>query len=238
MTTNDMPEQIAWHEVTSTVTRYDRANDEYEWAETSDPRVLALMERQWDAQVSEVFDGDAIPPIFYRDYRHGLHWVAGYDGADEVSAAWERAYNHGAPPRRGWGPTSEDFADRFLRVFYGTYTRHVTGGYDRNGEWLIIDSPAFREHVGGDQTIEEDDLDGMEEELQHVLDSEVWGVGYAVKKERTTTESEVDLLDDTWDLELECWGYVGEKYARTEAFAYAMEAIDNLEPLMPGTEVN
>jgi hypothetical protein len=190
---------------------------EYEFAPTDDPRVLAVIERDNDAQISELFDGDAINPIIYVEHRHGLRfgWVAGYDGGE--AAAMQKAYDEW-----GWGNAT---ARRYLWIFHGIAAENADGGYDRDGKWIVAWSTAYQEHVGNQPyaTYEEarQDCENLAKEVSYALDGYVYGVGYATNEaRRLADDEEIDLLDGEWEISIECWGYVGEEYARKSALEF------------------
>lgn len=202
-------------------------NQPYQYAPTSDPRVLALIKRDDTTSISELFDGDAINPIYYRDWReNGLSHVGGWDDED-VASAWSHAYTY------RWSRDSSEFADRFVRIFYGATVAHVAGGYDRDGEYLVFDTPDYREHVGGGGEFAQEAVDEMAKEIVRALDGEVFGVGYALNEERTDFDEDIDLDDSAWSLNLECWGFVGERNARVEALDYTSPNLSEIgEPRM------
>lgn len=196
--------------------------NEYQYATTSDPRVLAVIERDNEAQISQLYDGDAINPVIYVETRHGLRfeWVAGYDGGE--AALMQRAYDEW-----GWGT---DTARRYLWIFHGIAAENADGGYDRDGNWIVACSNAYLEHIGNEPyaTYEEarQDCEVLAQELAQALDGYVYGVGYATFPERVTDEEEIEFSD--WEVEIACWGFVGETYARSEAAGFEYE-----EPRLP-----
>jgi hypothetical protein len=188
---------------------------DYEFAETSDPRVLAVIERDDDNEIARLYDGDAINPIIYVEHRHGLsfEWVAGYDGGE--ASLMQRAYE-----QWGWNGT----ARRYLWIFHGIAADNASGGYDRDGNWIVATSRAFREHVGVTEepaTYDEalEDVQSIKEDLSRALDGYVYGVGYATNEKRLMHDDEdIDLSD--WDVDIQCWGFVGEDYAKQTAAAF------------------
>jgi hypothetical protein len=193
-----------------------KTNDDWEWADdykvgfatTDDPRVLAVIQRDDYAQISELYDGDAINPILYRE-RGRAHWVAGYDdgSAETINWAFEQ-----------W---DDDTAERYLWIFHGIVfsARRAPGDYD--GEYLVVCSRKYLEHIGNVPALAradaEEDLIAISTDLQYALDGHVYGIGYAVFAERVTDEEDVDI--DLFDIEMQCWGFVGEEYAKSEAAA-------------------
>lgn len=232
-----MTEQ-SWVEVEDPTPRWNTPHDEYEYAETDDPRVIAVIQREWDRTVEDSFDGDAINPVYSRSWRDGsLDHRGGWDD-DVVASAWANAYEMSP-----WNHDASGFADRFVRIFHDALVRHVDGshGNDRDGEWVIFDTPAFRRHLDpeGDypkeHIIDPSWLDSVESELIKVLEGDVWGVGFAINPNRRLPDVEVgDILSDGWEISIECWGHIGEDYARSEALSYAEhEATHRLLPMLP-----
>lgn len=191
---------------------------EYEFAQTNDPRVLAVVQRDPYAEIGQLYDGDAINPIIYVEHRHELDfsWVAGYDGGE--AELMQRAYN-----AWGWNGT----ARRWLWIFHGIAADNASGGYDRDGNWIVVTSRAYREHVGitdepatYDEALE--DVRAIQQDLEWALDGYVYGVGYATLEERRLhDDEEIDLSE--WDIEMSCWGFVGREYAHAEAASFGYE---------------
>jgi hypothetical protein len=187
---------------------------DYEFAETSDPRVLAVIERDQYAQISELYDGDAINPVIYVDHVHGLSfdWVAGYDGGE--AELMQRAYD-----QWGWNGT----ARRYLWIFHGIAAENAHGGYDRSGNWIVATSRVYREHIGNEEpeNYEEarQDCEAIAKDVSDALDGYVYGVGWATNEARLLHDDEdIDLTD--WDVNIECWGHVGEEYAKSTAAGF------------------
>lgn len=199
----------------------------YEFTPTEDPRILAVIERDEDAQISQLYDGDAINPIIYVEHRHGLdfRWVAGYDGGE--AALMQRAYQEW-----GWDST----ARRWLWIFHGIAAENASGGYDRDGNWIVATSRAYREHVGiptepGSYAKALEDVEPIRKDLSDALDGYVYGVGWALNERRLADDGEpIDLHDGEWTIEIECWGFVGEDYARmtAEGFDYGRPDLPTL----------
>lgn len=199
------------------------------YAETDDPRVLAIIERDdADLSLADLFDGDAINPIYTREYgRSDLVFAGGYDD-DTVAKAWTRAYQH-----LGY---DDNAADRFVRIFHGATVAHTSGGYRPDFEVIVFDTPDYREHIGDTpDNVSQDAADDTADEVRRALDGGVYGIGYAVSATRTTTETPIDLddPDQAWELTIECWGLIGDEYAASEAIAFAYgDPRDELTPLL------
>jgi hypothetical protein len=185
---------------------------EYKFAQTSDPRVLAVLQYDPHAQISELYDGDAINPIIYVDHAHGLSfsWVAGYDDgtAEKMQAAYDRW---------GWGDAT---ARRYLWIFHGIAAENANGGYDRSGNWIVATSREYLEHIGNEPVATYDeareDCLSIAKDLEDALDGYVYGIGHATLEERRLHDDEEINLSE-WSIEIQSWGYVGEEYAKREA---------------------
>lgn len=203
------------HIITSTAWREQTIGSaDYLFAETSDPRVLAVIERDDDARISELYDGDAINPIIYVEHRHGLSfdWVAGYDGGE--AALMQRAYEEW-----GWNGT----ARRWLWIFHGIAAENANGGYDRSGNWIVATSRAYREHIEAEPHASYDeareDCKAIAQDVEWALDGYVYGVGWATNEARRMHTDEEIALED-WEINIECWGHVGEDYAKETAAGF------------------
>jgi hypothetical protein len=193
---------------------YSRGDDYFWFAETSDPRVVAVIQRDNDAQISELYDGDAINPVIYVEHRWGrkFSWVAGYKG-DEAEVI-QRANEQFDWP----------IARRYLWIFHGIAAEDASGGYDNDGSWIVVSSPGYHQHIGGTQpaTYAEarEDCKPIAKDLCDALDGDVYGIGFATNEGRLLHDDEpIDLSH--WDIQIESWGYVGEAYAQREAAAFS-----------------
>jgi hypothetical protein len=201
---------------------------EYEWAPTSDPRVLAVIQRDPYSQISELYDGDAINPILYTERRGwDVYWenIAGYDddSASIITRADERL---GSKAR-----------DRYLWIFHGIVTVEAHGGYDRSGSYIVVCSNAYLEHIGNEPYVTREealaDAKALAKDLEDALDGYVYGIGYATNEERRLYDDgeEIDLTDGSWEIEMQCWGFVGEEYAKQSAAAFESDYPDLPEML-------
>jgi hypothetical protein len=188
----------------------------YQWAETEDPRVLAVIEYDDDARIDDLYDGDAINPVIYVEHHYGLkfRWVAGYDGGE--AELMQKAYD-----QWGWDGT----ARRYLWIFHGIAADNANGGYDRDGNWIVATSTAYRKHVGNEEPASYaealEDVAAIVTDLSDALDGYVFGAGYATNEARRLPDDEpIDLTDGSWEIEIQCWGFVGEKYARETALNF------------------
>lgn len=205
-----------WHEANGYTLAY---------AETADPRVLAVI--QLDQEPSAPY-GDALAPAYCLEHRYD--WTterAGdvyHDGqSDRAAAAYAEALEHFYGRR-----DREAIAARYLHIFHGITALHLLQDGSGAGV-LIFDTPNYREHVGG--IAGDDPLKGEREEWRAYLDGDVYGIGYAVNEARTTAETPVGDVWDDFDVQIECWGFYGRDYAEESAAAFEMGAPD-LAPLI------
>lgn len=195
------------------------------FARTSDPRVLAVVEREEEYGGGHI-DGDAYAPAFYWDRNHGgIESTAGSTFMDDESRhiaeriveARDRYYSLRMP----WATV-----ERFARVFHGTTMAQVSSTIDRDAQVVILNTPTWREHVGWtdeyaatqpeDIRLTEKMIEGDVKEWQGALDGEVFGIGWATLEERRLEDGEpIDL--DEWDVNIEVWGHIGEDYAQESA---------------------
>lgn len=195
---------------------YDRA-----YAKTDDPRLLAVIERDPDPLAP---DGDGFAPAYrFDDMSH----MSGTFEDDDVAEAYVRAVQE-------WGQ-DDARVPRYLRAFYGVLGYEIVrSSIYWSYKVIIFDTVAHREHVGAPMTLpSEDYLVGDVDTWQAYLDDEVYGIGWAVNPSRVMDNGEpIDLDDDTWEVELECWGYYGRDWAQEAALQF--EAGEPyLEPLLP-----
>lgn len=210
-------------------TWHDTADYSREYAETSDPRVVVVIEREQN-ELTRVIDGDAYAPAYWLNYRGGysLDRAASSFEDDEKADALAAALNT-------WGRNSET-AERYMRIFHGVEFRSVE--VYRGDELILLDTPAHREAcAGGDDETRailarwttDEWLAGDLDTWRAIRDGEVYGVGYAVNLGRVLDDGEpVDLDDGAWEVTLECWGAVGTEYARSEALEMSYG-----EPVLP-----
>lgn len=223
-------------ELTTNVNDWEWVGDAYDkaFATTSDPRVVVLIERE--RYYDDPIDGDAYAPAFHFDAGHAAVAAstfmddASVDIADRYLAA--RAYFVNRHYRKGGRQMDYNTAsERYLRIFHDTTVIDITSSIDRNAGVTLLNTPTWRAHVGldtlqaGEKAIADD-----AEEWQHALDGDVFGIGYAVNADRLTDDEEIDLLDGSWEEAIDCWGLLGEDYAKSEAAVFAYGA-PNLQPL-------
>ena len=204
MSTTTETRALIWHDA-----------DDYraEYAETPDPRVLAIIRRDEEPTAP---DGDALAPAYFLDGSTATRAGDVFHDADSDRAA--EAYVNALDvfwDRRN----REEIAARYLRIVHGVTALHdLAGGYQNAHRVLIFDTPSYREHVGG--IAGADPLSGECDEWQAFLDGEVYGIGYAVNEGRVTAEEPVDFENGEWLEEIECWGFYGAEYARESAAGF------------------
>ncbi len=192
---------------------------------TSDPRVLAVIERDTDAIAP---DGDAYAPAAFFEYRSGWTHYAPFNGAtyqdDDALDALARAMNE-------YG-VNDERVERYMRIFHGVEFQVVSSTVHRGYDVYILDTPAHREAMGTPDTYPTADyLAGDIETWQAYLDGDVYGIGYAVNEARVLDDGEpIDL--DEWDVTIECWGFYGDDYAMSEAVDFPYGGPE-LDPLIP-----
>lgn len=137
-------------------------NDDWEWvgneckvayATTSDPRVLAVIERD-DEYGGGHIDGDAYAPAFY--FERGGKSAAGSTftdaASDEIAEAYATAryyYVNRKYIRPKAPPISvEAMTERYMRCFWGTSVATVRSSIDQGTEVAIFNTPTWRAHVG------------------------------------------------------------------------------------------
>lgn len=191
-------------------------NDDYSraFAATDDPRLLAVIERLNDPEPP---DGDAFAPAAFVAYRHGWDF-------DPVKTTFTdpEAFRACELARNFYG-SGDPRIERYLRAFHGIREiRTISSSTYQGGDVLVIlDTPAFRKHVGTPDDYEGSIIDGDVEAWQAYLDGDVYGVGYAVNESRVIDDGEPVALDDgSWDVDIQSWGFYGEKYAKETALRF------------------
>lgn len=206
-------------------------NDDYSTGiiATDDPRVFGVLKRDDDASAP---DGDAYAPAYFLDGSHD--WRYEQAGStftdDETIARIIEARN------RRVGGNYEGLV-RYARIFLGTTFELVSSHVHRDYQVLVLNTPAWREHVGLDHLPYAEQLDCRpdSETWQAYLDGDVWGVGVYVDNARTDHDAPLPDHQDAYqgaldnDDEWMVWGYYGETYAAEEAYSIA----SNHQPAQP-----
>lgn len=204
------------------------SNEDYTtyYAQTDDPRVLAIIERDDEATFEQCLDGDAILPTFMIDRDTASH-VGGYDEDTELAAriiAARDRFRYAAGYRYDGLRIDhivkgDEMLERWAWVFYGTTVNRGHYGYNNAYDVLVLNTPGFRKHIGNEELTRDEAqqwVDSMRSEIANIADGDVYGIGWATFEERVLEDDEPINLDD-WNIETQCWGFVGEEYAKESA---------------------
>jgi hypothetical protein len=210
----------------------DVGNDyKIQYATTSDPRIVAVIERDEEYGGGHI-DGDAYAPAFYWDRVWGqIDGEAGSTFVGDARRILERiidARAHFQHKNMPWATV-----ERYARVYHGTTMVQVSSSIDRDAQVVILNTPEWREHIGftGD-AFDPEVLKGNEADWTAALDGDVYGIGYAVYEARVTDEEDIDLEDGNWDIQILCGGELGEDYAKRTASDFTVGTPSNLHPLL------
>ena len=196
------------------------------YAQTDDPRVLAVIVRDDDATFERCLDGDAILPTFMIDRDTPSH-VGGYDEDTELAQRiveardrfqYAAGYRYNGLRIEHIAKADEALA-RWAWIFHGTTLNRGHYGYNYAYDILVLNTPGFREHIGNEELTRDEAqkwVDSMTSEIANIADGDVYGIGWATFEERVLEDGEPIDLDD-WNIEAQCWGYVGEEYAKESA---------------------
>lgn len=210
------------------VFQWDDSDYYRQYAETADPRLVLVIERDDDS--CNAPDGDSYAPTYWYDNRGNLHAAGSTFDGDEVAEAFQQAKNFfGGSAGYGWS----DPVARYLRIFHGAEYVEVSSHVHRDYSVVIFDTPEFRDHCGIPASMTSKDvLAGDVDAWQAYLDGEVYGVGYAVNVDRVSHDLPVDL--DDFDVRIECWGFYGTEYAQEQAPEHTPNDIPELrQPFLP-----
>ena len=182
-------------------------SDDYSmaWSATGDPRIAAVIQRDDNAPAPDF----GAPALLAYGYGSRAQFTDACESDNGASLGWINAYRH----------AGEDFADRFVSVFYDATAHHLSSSIDQYAWAIVFDSPEWRAdyEIELDAELSRDDIVG---DMQAWLDSEIYGVGYAVSAARVTEESEFDFESPDTELTIECWGFYGEEYAMHSALNF------------------
>jgi hypothetical protein len=148
------------------------------FARTSDPRVLAVIERE-DEYGGGHIDGDCYAPAFYWDRRNGgIESTAGSTFMDDES---KHIMDRLVEARDRFYSLRKPFAvvERYLHIFHGTTMAQVSSTIDRDAQVVILNTPTWRATVG----IEDEAINRFEV-------NSVTSPGQNVVKEIVTASSE------------------------------------------------
>lgn len=200
------------------------------YAPTNDPRVVAFIRHDDDATFERCLDGDAINPTFLVDGDSVQH-IGGYDTDKELAQRVVEArdrFRYAAGYRYSGLSIahimkSEVMLARWAWIFHGTVVSRGDYGYQSAYDVLVLDTPAYREHVGITETTREkatERVNATAREVSEIADGNVYGIGYLVNEARVLADEPIDVEDGDWIETVECWGYVGEDYAKSEAASF------------------
>lgn len=222
-----------------------KTNDDWQWvgdefrhafATTDDPRVIAVIKRD-DEWGGGHIDGDAYAPAFYWDRYWGqIDGEAGstyqHDEAREILERIADARSIFQSRRMPWATV-----ERYAWIFYGTTMHQVSSSIDQSTQVVILNTPAWREYVGLDESRAREDgiMDGDIQSWTAALDGEAYGIGYAVLEGHVLDDGEEPEFSD-YALTIECWGFLGEDYAKQSAGAFEAGAPNLPEMLEMGVE--
>lgn len=219
-------------------------NEDYTvyYAQTDDPRVLAVIVKDDAVSFSQCLDGDAILPTFMIDRDTASH-VGGYDEdtdlAQRIIEARDRfqyaaGYRYDGLRIEHIAKADEMLA-RWAWVFHGTTLNRGHYGYNYAYDILVLNTPGFREHIGHEEPQTRDEaqkwVDSMTSEIANIADGDVYGIGWATFEERVLDDGEPIDLDD-WNIETQCWGFVGAEYAKESAASWEAGAPE-LHTMLP-----
>ena len=211
------------------------------YAETTDPRVLAVIERDNDASFSQCLDGDAIFPTYMVESGRVRH-IGGFDGdldfANRVVEASDR-FQYAAGYRYDGLriehiAKADEMLTRWAWIFHSTTAHRGNYGYQHAYDVLVLNTPEYRAHVGAEEQSREkaqEFVTSMSDQIKHIADGDVYGIGWATFEERVLDDGEPIDLDD-WNIDIQCWGFVGDTYAQESAASWEAGAPE-LHPMLP-----
>lgn len=204
-------------------------SDDYRhaWSETDDPRVFAVITQDDDLSATDLLDMCELDPVIL-GYEYGsrasLTIVNHWHGAGNACAELYILAEHFVRAREHFG--DGDRLDRWVRLYLNRVPVFVSSSVDRYSWAVVLPTPedaAKRTRDSEDATVEA---------VQAVLDDEVFGAGAAVLPDRVAPR-EVEAAEVIDAAEMECWGYVGEDYAKDEALGFASWVAARLPEFLP-----
>lgn len=222
------------------------ADDEYEvaFATTSDPRVLAVIKREDEWGGDHIQDEGAAPAFYFDPEPTPAGTTFMDDASQSIAQRYLEArvfvvnarYGPGSQRLRAVWRDADEFVRRYLRIFHGTVFDRVRSTIDQGTEAVIFSTPTWREHIGGvaGDELRVDALGGDVEEWEAALSGNVFGVGWATNVGRVMDDGETpNPTEDPWTMSIECWGFLGEEYAKREALEFwKLGEPPHLEPLL------
>lgn len=208
-------------------------NDDWTWADseqdvayatTSDPRVLAVIERQAEWGGGHI-DGDSYAPAWYYDTWRSEITEAGTPFRDDDSTRIMQRLLEARGEFRHRRLHS-DVMERWLRIFHDTVFEQVKSTIDSDTQVIILSTPTWREHVGGvaGDPLRKDALGGDVESWEAALSGNVFGIGYALNEGRVIDDGPIEF--DAWTMNIGVYGFLGEEYAKRAAADFEYETPD------------
>lgn len=103
----------------------------------------------------------------------------------------------------------------------GVITETVQAGTELEAQAIHLAQHPLEEGRRVTRVERETALTGEVETWQGYLNGDVFGIGWAVNEGRVLDDGhEIDLEDTNWDIEIQCWGFIGETYAQQSAAAF------------------
>ena len=201
-------------------------NYQHAWSETDDPRVFAVITRDDDLQATDLLDVCELDPVIL-GYAHGYRadlTIANHPHGADACAEMYNSAEHFVRAFKHFG--DGDRLERWARLYLGRVPVFVSSLVDRYSWAVVLLTPEDAEkHTRGSE-------DATVAEVRAVLDGEVFGAGAAVLPDRVAPR-EVEASEVIDAAEMECWGYVGEEYAKGEALEFAHRAAQQLPEFLP-----
>ena len=180
-------------------------SDDYSmaWSATGDPRIAAVIQRDDNAPAPDF----GAPALLAHGYGSRAQFTDAGESDNGARLGWINAYRH----------AGEDFATRFVSVFYGATIHHLSSSIDRYAWAIVFDSPEWRAdyEIELDAELSRDDIAGY---IAAYLDGDVYAIGYAVIESRVTDELPFDI--DAAEVTIECGGFYGAEYAMHSALDF------------------
>lgn len=199
----------------------------YAYAETSDPRVVAVIKNDQYATFEENLDGDAIFPTFMIDGDSVSH-IGGHNVSEDIARRIVEAqsrFRYAAGYRyNGLShhhiAKSEAMLTRWAKIFHETAFNRGQYGYQSAYDVIVLSTPEYREHVGDPEggpslEAEQAQVDAFTSEISNIADGYVYGIGWAINMDRLSHTDPVEYFE--FDENIEVWGFVGEDYAKESA---------------------
>lgn len=202
-------------------------NYRYAWSETEDPRVFAVITRDDDSRATDLLDICNLDPVI-RGYEYGYReelTIANHrHGAGDSCTELYILAEHFVRAREHFGDGER--LDRWARLYLDRVPVYEASSVNRYSWAVVLLTPGDEtKHIRGSQ-------DATVAAVQAVLDGEVFGAGAAVLPDRVAPR-DVEAAEVIDAAEVECWGCVGEEYAKGEALEYANWAAKQLPEFLP-----